>query len=156
VLFHEKKAPKRCVQGSNTGRGKPPLSRTRTWGARTRSGHRRREGRYINLFLLPFIDKRVLNSDMDSSFYGEKREAAMKAIQHQALIGAFLAAVVVIGASAAPDRGVIQSDLGFACIQSARAAAIANAGVVLTGARDLLLDAACDAYGEIASRLRQR
>jgi hypothetical protein len=104
---------------------------------------------------LLFIDKHVLNSDMDSSFYGEKREADMKAVQHQALIGAVLAGIVVLGANSAPEKGVIQSDLGFACIQSVREQAAANAGAVLMGARDLLLDAACDAYGEIASRLRQ-
>jgi hypothetical protein len=104
---------------------------------------------------LLFINKYVLNSDMDSSFYGEKREANMKAIQHQALIGALLAGIVVFGADSAPGDGVIQSGMGFACIQSVRDQAAANAGAVLTGARDLLLDAACDAYGEIASRLRQ-
>jgi|WetSurMetagenome_2_1015567.scaffolds.fasta_scaffold625118_1 hypothetical protein len=79
----------------------------------------------------------------------------MRAIQHQALIGAVLAGIVVLGTSTAPEKGVMQSGVGFACIQSVRDQAAANAGAVLTGARDLLLDAACDVYGEIAARLRQ-
>ncbi len=79
----------------------------------------------------------------------------MKTFSNQALIGGFVAAVLMIGASAAPNGEAAQGDLSLGSLAPFRHEAIVQMEAVVDSARDLLLDAAFDAYGEIAAQLKQ-
>jgi hypothetical protein len=78
----------------------------------------------------------------------------MKTVSHQTLIGACIAATLILGASATPNGGVTAGSLGAARFEPFRQEAVAQIAAIVQSGRDLVLDVAFDAYGEIASRLK--
>jgi len=79
----------------------------------------------------------------------------MKTVSHQTLIGACIAATLILGASASPNGGVTAGSLGAGQFEFFRQEAVARIAATVQSGRDLVLDVALDAYGEIASHLKQ-
>jgi hypothetical protein len=78
----------------------------------------------------------------------------MKIVSSQVLIGAFVAAVLMFGAGAAPSGGTTMNDAGLGQWAPVRYEAVAQMTAALESGYGLLLDAAFDVFGEIAAHLK--
>jgi hypothetical protein len=79
----------------------------------------------------------------------------MKAVSHHALIGACVAAALMLGASVASNGGAAQSSMNIGQLTTFRQEAVAQFAATVHSCRDVVLDVAFDAYGDIAARLKQ-
>lgn len=74
---------------------------------------------------------------------------------HQAAAGVFVAAVLMLGASAGSHNGVRPVTPAHGIMSVGTEAVLANLSEVYRTCRDEVLDHALDAFGEIAGRLKQ-